>query len=172
MVMIASNGFWLGTVLLFNWVQWMVMAVADSLSTPAPFYGIKRSELLQERINTECNDCIPRWPSGYVSYILMHMIKRWDIFTWNREKNEMNGLDSRSTAYWIWTVLLDWQTHWIPTVNYWDESRHPQWLSTGLRPREGHSIRSISIGQSVGTALLFAFFQWRKLWWLNNCLHF
>ena len=59
MVMIASNGFWLGTVVLFNWVQWMVMAVADSLSTPAPFYGIKRSELLQERINTECNDCIP-----------------------------------------------------------------------------------------------------------------
>jgi len=107
MVMIASNGFWLGTVLLFNWVQWMVMAVADSLSTPAPFYGIKRSELLQERINTECNDCIPRWPSGYVSYILMHMIKRWDIFTWNREKNEMNGLDSWSTAYWICTVLID-----------------------------------------------------------------
>jgi len=58
MIRFASNGFWLGTVVLLNWVQWMVMAVADSLSTPAPFYGIKRSELLH-KIHTECNDCIP-----------------------------------------------------------------------------------------------------------------
>jgi len=169
--MFASNGFWLGTVVLLNWVQWMVIAVADSLSTPAPFYGIKRSELLQERINTECNDCIPLWPSGYVSYILMHMIKRWNIYMKSREEwNERFGflIDRVLNMH----CLDRWQTHWIPTVNYWDESRHPQWLSTGLRPREGHSIRSISIGQSVGTALLFAFFQWRKLWWLNNCLHF